>query len=135
MANYYGTTRSNYFLVKDAEAFKAEMENLPVEVITSKIGNETGYGIMDNDADGGGLSWVTLDEDGEAIDLDWIEVLSKHLRDGQVCVLMETGAEKYRLLNGYAFAFNNKGEERTVRLTNIYDLAAELGDGITKAEY
>ena len=136
MANYYGQTRTNYFLVKDAEAFKAEMANYEVCVIEQKIGEETGYGILDEDSDGGGLQWSQFNEETEDYDdLVWEDIIGKHLKDGEVCVLVETGAEKYRYLNGWAIAFNNKGETRRVDTTDIYDLAKEIGTGITRAEY
>jgi len=136
MANYYGQARTNYFLVKDAEAFKTEMANYPVNVIEQKIGEETGYGILDEDADGGGLPWSLFNEDtDEYDDLVWEVIIGQHLKDGEVCVLMETGAEKYRYLSGWAIAFNNKGETRRVDITDIYNLAKELGTGITPAEY
>lgn len=136
MANYYGQARTNYFLVKDADAFKAEMANYAVTVIEQKIGEETGYGILDEDGDGGGLQWSQFNEETEKYDdLVWETIIGNHLRDGEVCVLMETGAEKYRYLNGWAIAFNNKGETRRVDITDIYDLAKELGTGVTQAEY
>ena len=136
MANYYGQSRTNYFLVKDAEAFKTEMANYPVNVIEQKIGVETGYGILDEDSDGGGLAWSVFNEDTDDYDdLVWEDIIGKHLKDGEVCVLMETGAEKYRYLSGWAIAFNNKGETRRVDITDIYNLAKELGTGVTQAEY
>jgi hypothetical protein len=136
VANYYGQSRTNYFLVKDAEAFKAEMMNYEVTVIEQNIGGETHYGILDADADGGGLQWSQLNEENDDYDdLVWEDIIGKHLRDGEVCVLVETGAEKYRYLNGWAIAFNNKGETRRVDTTDIYDLAKEIGTGITRAEY
>ena len=136
MANYYGQARTNYFLVKDAEAFKTEMANYSVNVIEQKIGEETGYGILDEDSDGGGLQWSQFNEETEDYDdLVWEVIIGNHLKDGEVCVLMETGAEKYRYLSGWAIAFNNKGESRRVDITDIYDLAKELGTGVTQAEY
>lgn len=136
MANYYGQARTNYFLVKDAEAFKAEMMNYEVNVIEQDIDGQTAYGIMDADNDGGGLQWSQFNDDTEDYDdLVWETIIGNHLRDGEVCVLMETGAEKYRYLSGWAIAFNNKGETRRVDITDIYDLAKELGTGVTQAEY
>ena len=136
MANYYGQARTNYFLVKDAEAFKTEMAKYPVRVIEQKIGAESAYGILDDDGDAGGLPWSQFNEEtDEYEDLVWETIIGNHLKDGAVCVLMETGAEKYRYLSGWAIAFNNKGETRRVDITDIYDLAKELGTGVTQAEY
>ena len=139
MANYYGQGRTNYFAVKDADAFKAEMANYPVEVITDEVDGETLYGLLDANPDGGGWDWSYIaeleDEDGEIVEtdmeIDWPEVFARHLVDGHVAILMETGAEKYRYLIGYALAVNSKGETREVNLSkDIYTLAQELGDKV-----
>ena len=136
MANYYGTARTNYFLVKDEEAFKAEMEKFEVTVISQKIDDQNLYGILDNDPDGGGMPWSFYNDETEEYDeIEWTEILGKHLADGQVGILMESGAEKHRYIGGYAVAFNNKGESRNVNLVDIYELAKELGTGVTQATY
>jgi hypothetical protein len=48
---------------------------------------------------------------------------------------MGAGAEKLRYINGWAEAYNNKGEKRVINLGDIYKLAEELGSEITRAEY
>jgi hypothetical protein len=141
MANYYGVARTNYFAVKSAEDFTAEMANYPVEVITSvNVAGETLYGLMDTNSDGGGWEWSYVaemeDEDGEPyetdLEIDWVEVFARHLEDGWVAILMETGAEKYRYLSGYALAVNSKGESREINLSRDIDkLANELGENVT----
>lgn len=136
MAQYFGTARTNYFLVKDEEAFKAEMEKFEVSVNTQTIDDQNLYSLIDNDPDGGGMPWSFYnDETEEHEDIEWSDILGKHLADGQVCVLMESGAEKHRYISGYAVAFNNKGETRSINLNDIYDLAKELGTGVTQATY
>jgi hypothetical protein len=141
MANYYGVARTNYFAVKSAEDFTAEMANYPVEIITTEDKDGvTLYGLMDQNSDGGGWDWSYVaeleDEDGEIIEtdleIDWVEVFARHLADGWVAILMETGAEKYRYLSGYALAVNSKGESREINLSRDIDkLAHELGDTVT----
>jgi hypothetical protein len=139
MANYYGQGRTNYFAVKDADAFKAEMAQYPVEVITSEKDGETLYGLLDADENGSGWPYAYIteleDEDGEPVEtdmeIDWVAVFARHLVDGWVAVMTETGAEKYRYMIGYALAVNSKGESREVNLSkDIYTLAQELGDKI-----
>jgi hypothetical protein len=145
MANYYGVGRTNYFAVKSAEDFTAEMANYPVEVITRE--GEDGvtlYGLMDADSDGGGWNWSYVAEleaeDGEPVEtdleIDWVEVFARHLADGWVAILMETGAEKYRYVSGYALAVNSKGESHEINLSrDIAKLALTLGENVTDASY
>ena len=139
MANYYGTTRSNYFAVKDVEAFLAEMgkHSAIVEVIHRDQEDGTRlYGVMDNDQDGGGNLWSYYSfEDDEEYELDWGAIFSKHLADGWVAVIVTAGAEKHRYVSGNAFAYNNKGEEVRLDLSDIYTLAKDLGENITHAAY
>jgi hypothetical protein len=144
MANYYGIGRTNYFAVKSAEDFTAEMANYPVEVITREQDGVTLYGLLDANSDGGGWEWSYVaeleDEDGEPIEtdleIDWAEVFARHLVDGWVAILMETGAEKYRYVSGYALAVNSKGESHEINLSrDIAKLALTLGENVTDASY
>lgn len=145
MANYYGIGRTNYFAVKDAELFKDEMANYPVEVVTREGEDGTTlYGLLDANADGGGWEWSYVaeleGEDGEVIEtdleIDWAEVFARHLVDGWVAILMETGAEKYRYVSGYALAVNSKGESHEINLSrDIWKLAETLGENVTEVAY
>lgn len=145
MANYYGQARTNYFAVKDADAFLADMADLPVEVITETTDSgETLYGFLDANQDGAGLDYSRIieieNEDGEVeetnVDIFWTDILASHLADGHVAILMEIGSEKYRYLSGYAVAVNSKGETREVILSKDIDaLAHELGDHVTEVSY
>lgn len=137
MANYYGQTRSNYFFVKDAEAFKAELSKYPVEIITEERDGKTLYGFMDRDVNGAGTIEYYYDEEtgDNSEDLDWSDFFKRHLADGWVAVIIHAGSEKYRYINGLATAYNNKGEGRAIGLDDIYHLANELGENITRAEY
>jgi hypothetical protein len=137
MANYYGNARSNYFRVKDDEAFIDAMENIPsIELIHEENGT---FVILGDDPDGAGWpSWAYDEENDTDIEIDLPAVVSEHLADGEVAIFMESGAEKLRYIVGYAEAINNKGERREVSLNSIYELAGELTDrpkDITTAEY
>ena len=134
MANYYASSRSNYFNVKDADAFKAAMANFgDVEVITDKDGR---YGVLSQHSDNG--TWPSYffdDITDEETEVDFFSFVADHLADDEVAIFMEAGAEKLRYICGYAVAVNNKGETRMIALSNIYDLAKELGSNVTMAEY
>ena len=137
MANYYGQTRSNYFAVKEAEAFKEELSKYPVEIITQEKDGATLYGFMDRDVDGAGTVEYYYDEEtgDNSADLDWVDFFSRHLADGEVAVIVHCGSEKYRYINGYTTAYNNKGGEIHLGLEDIYTLANQLGENITRAEH
>jgi hypothetical protein len=136
MANFYGQARSNYFAVKDAGSFLDEMTQYPVEVITQEKDGVTLYGFVDADADGGADVWSKWDEDkAETVEIDWAEVFKRHLQDDWVAVIMECGSEKYRYLSGFTIAYNNKGETKSLGLSDIYSLASGIGSKITEASY
>lgn len=133
MANYYGQARSNYFAVKDSEAFLEEMEQYSAEVIVKETDGLTLYGFIDTDDNGGGC--IVQVKDGEYVEVDWNEVFQRHLADGWVAIIMETGSEKYRYLVGTATAYNNKGDIEFISLDEIYSLATNIGENFTRAEY
>jgi hypothetical protein len=137
MANYYGQARTNYFQVKDLNAWRQELTGYPVELIEQKLDDGTiKVGFMDANEDGGGLDWQLYDEEGNEIEIDWTDILARHLADNEVAIIMETGAEKYRYMSGWALAVNNKKETREISLAkDIYTLAQELGENVTGATY
>lgn len=138
MANFYGTARSNYFRVKDGALFRAYI--LPMQslnLITQKVKGETLFGIISTCDDTGTFpSSLYNEETGEDTEIDLIAGIAAHLCPGEVCVLMEAGAEKLRYISGWAQAFDHTGEVVTVSLSDIYKLAkAKFNVEPTAAEY
>lgn len=138
MANFYGQTRSNYFAVKNEEAFREEIAKLPVELIEGKK-EEDGtqlFGFLDCDQNGGADIWGVYDEETEEyVEVDWAKFFQTHLADDWVAVIVSVGTEKYRYFQGDAVAYNNKGETRSVNIEQIYELASDLGSNRTHASY
>ena len=132
MANYFAQARTNYFKVKDPEAFIAHMNHYNVTVIARTLeSGESLYGFIDDNADGAGLDWSSWDErTDEETDIPWVPILASHLAEGHVAIVMEVGWEAYRWLNGYAFAVNHLGEAVEVNLMDIYERAKTLGPHI-----
>jgi hypothetical protein len=128
MANYYASARSNYFKVKDHEAFKQALAPFDVQIIE----DERGVVIFSNSDEG--WSWWNSETDEDTYGS---EVISPHLADGEVCILMEAGAEKLRYISGYAVAFTNEGREVSVSLNDIYSLAQKEWPNysVTEATY
>lgn len=133
MSNYYSTTRTNYFKVKDSEAFTKELEGVDgIEALNE--GNEFVL-LATGDAGFPSVRYVQTEEGEVDVDFDVIDLVSKHLADEQVAIFMEAGSEKLRYIHGHAIAVNNKGETRQIYLSDIYKLAEQLGSEITPVEY
>ncbi len=133
MANYIAMARSNYFKVKDVEAFKKRFHGMQdMEVIEDDEGR---VGLMCN-GEGAWPSDVFDEDSNEHVDYDFVKDLQSHLAPKQVVVLIEIGFEKMRYLVGQARAFTNRGPEIFIQLSDIYKLAAEKFKIIpTVAEY
>ena len=119
--NYSGTARSNYFRVKNAAAFQAFVKKLPGVRIEKK---DDRFALLADE--GWPSSWSNDD------DLDIIQELHPYIADGDVAVLMGSGYEGMRYVDGVAVAVNNKGETRRVSLEDIYKLAEDLAAPGTK---
>ena len=135
MANYVSQTRTNYFKVKDAEAFKAWCRTwiTDLDVVRGREGEEEElYRIL---CPGSPPDARRDDPETEWFEADFIEELAEHLEDEWVAVIMNIGHEKQRYLVGYAVAVNSHGNHQTVNLDDIYVAAKELGEHITRAEY
>lgn len=74
-------------------------------------------------------------------DPDWtfcesiIDIVARHLIDGDVAVFQEVGSEKMRYVGGVSVAVNSKGETVRVDLDDIYEKAKALGENVTVAAY
>jgi hypothetical protein len=135
MADYHAWARTNYFAVKDPDAFRAAMSVFSVEVITTSAGDPpaTLYGLLSDDESG----WPTTLYDevtGDDDYVDFVGMVAEHLAQDHVAIFMESGHEKLRYVAGFAVAVNSKGETQRVTLDEIYDPAARLGTVATRAE-
>jgi hypothetical protein len=134
MANWYGQARSNYFKVKDIEAFKEALS--PVEIEVSYSPENDNCMIMSTDEYGGWPSQYYDEDKDDSVDFELTTIVAQHLVEGQVCVLIETGAEKLRYLSGHSVAFDHSGETVYVSLDDIYAKAEEkFGITPTHASY
>lgn len=119
MANYSPALRSNPFRVKDREAFAAWIEGdleaeLDMDFITDEPDQLVLYGYSD---------LPSYDEAGEEI--DFLQTLATHLKEGEVALIFGVGSEKLRYLVGFAFAIHSNGDVIEVNLNQIYREAAE----------
>ena len=137
MTNYYATGRTNYFAVKDAEAFKAEIDalNSGLEVVSQERDGKKLVALLSENEFG--FVWNAYNkEDSDDYEIDWSAIFNRHLEDDWVAIIMETGAEGLRYVSGIALAFNNKGETIAVDLANeINRRAKELGTQVAEASW
>lgn len=132
MANYYATSRTNTFRVKDPKAFKAWAEKIGIKV--HERADASGFVLFPNDMDDCG-TFPSYDSDAED-EIDFANQLSAHLAEGSVAVIVEAGAEKLRYVHGHAIAVDCRGRQVCVALDDIYTLATkEFGGEISRAEY
>jgi hypothetical protein len=121
MANWYGSSRSNYFRVKDSDAFLQWVGKRGLGLYKNSE-DATVFAIHSGNSTDGG-SWPSYDL-GSVTEIDLVAELAQHLPKGQVAVLMEIGAEKLRYLTGIAIAVNHQGRAAVVSLDDIYRKAA-----------
>lgn len=119
MANWYGTSRSNYVRVKDVEQAVAALEPFSNEV--HRHPTETDAIMISGNDDDGSFNNVATDEDGADFELDWGAWARDHLKQGQILVLISVGAEKLRYVSGWAEAYNDKGDYVCVNLLRALD--------------
>lgn len=132
--NYDSWARSNYFQVKDNEAFEAWCTLVDVQY--EKESRDDGsilYGFI---SDNGSWPVDRYDEvTEEDVEVDFFAEVSEHLKDGYVAVFMEVGHEGMRYLSASAYAINNKGESEEIYLDQIYEVAKKLGSKIGDCSY
>lgn len=140
MANWYGAARSNYFRVKDHEAFKASMSENGVDVFEGE-GKTAGMVMVTPntlvDDSGGWPRWRYDENTDEDVEIDVPELVAGHLAEGSVAVFMQCGHEKLRYLDGYAEAIDRTGKRIAVSLNDIFQMAAKSFEGqtVTDATY
>ena len=135
MANWIGSARTNYFRVKDGDAFKAWAKAASL-VVFEEDGR---FGVYSED-EYGGWPEIVFDDDATDAHRDFYitHELAQHVADGEIVVCLEAGAEKLRYITGSALAFkatNGAPETIGITLDDIYDLAqAKWGERPSAAE-
>ena len=135
MADWYGTSRSNYFHVKDEEAFRKFTDAYELDIVKQ---DETGAFCFLSGTEKGNIPtrW-DVSEDNNQEEISIADEIHEHLVPEQVCVIMESGAEAKRHVTGYAVAIHSSGEKVEINLRDIYKEAQEAfpDSSITEAMY
>ena len=140
--NYIGSCRSNYFAVKDEEAFKQWCERAYLTFIKDDhkafTFSRKRYNYVGFYKEEGGMPSEIDDENGDTQDVEFMEELRKHLVPGSVAIVQEVGAEGMRYFTGFAMAINSKGKIISIGIEDIIDKAKKLTDkprSVTPCQY
>lgn len=135
MANWTGMSRTNYFLVRDEQAFREWADTLP-DVRLVQDGHGAFALIADTDDGSWPASRYIGPEDAQELEFDIINEIVGFLADGEVAVFVTAGHEKARYATGEAIAINSAGESAFVGINQIYSIAERLlGKRPSRAEY
>ena len=136
MADWYGTSRSNYVKIKDMDALNKALEPWCINTEADLHGR---IAFFARDSDNGGWPSWAQDAEGNEIEFEWETVICPHMEDGEILVIRSVGAEKLRYVTGHAAAFDNTGKSISLSLDLIYSMAANHFGvpeaNITTAEY
>jgi hypothetical protein len=133
--DYYGTARTNYFRVKNAQAFKDAVEKISgLSYEIRRVENAAMFGIFTNNQYG----WIEeyYDEETDSdVSIDWDKFFKTHLHKDSVAIMRDVGNEEQRYLHGHTIAWNANGDKKIICLDDIYALATELGTVHTRVEW
>lgn len=124
MSNWIGHARSNYFRVKDVDAFISFVNSIPGLAFWTKETNGTSFAIFVDETDHGG--WPdTREVEGQADDIYGMETLADdlahHLAENEVAILMEVGNEGFRYFTFRSTAVAWDGRRIDLDSDDIYD--------------
>jgi len=124
MADWTGHARSNYFRVKDVDAFTTFINNVPGIAFWTKDNDSTNFAIFADVTDHGG--WPdTRDIEGQddnCYDMGSLaDDLVQHLAENEVAILMEIGNERLRYFTFRSTAVTWDGRRIDLDSDEIYD--------------
>lgn len=122
---WQGAACSNRVQIEDMDGLEKALEPFEgvVEMTFDRHG-KVGFKSGDESNDGGWPSTVT-DDDGNEFEFDPVQLICPFMAEGAVLVMMQSGADKYREITGYARAYRKDGTEITICLDDIYQKAAD----------
>jgi hypothetical protein len=133
-SKYQGTTRTNYFAVKDLPAFESELKDL----CRNHLGNSSFRLIHAGSPQEPTCAvlfytkelWLP-DREGS----QWAALVRRHLKDDWVSIIMHVGSEGFESLHAEAHAYNSKGEIESVNLARIEEQARRIGRKVTETSF
>lgn len=101
MANYESVTRSNYFHVKDEDAFSKFMDTVSGDDMHCWSNKDEDGNTLHAFGCDGNIYGVLNGAEDDNFDL-FLSELQKHISPEDAVILMESGHEKLRYVTGYA---------------------------------
>jgi hypothetical protein len=134
MSDYYAMCRSNYFKVKDEQGFHKFIDDYGAEIITKSVNGQILFGFIT----GHELGYIPTrydEEDDDCISI--LDEISSYLAEGETAIIMETGNDKAKYLNGLAFAIHSNGEciSKSLASDIFKEAGNKFGGNITYCEY
>ena len=121
MPAYSAIGLTNYFRVKDKEAFYEAIADYPAKVFVHPEDDQLISLAAECYDDQG---WHKTTRSGKRFSI--YSTVGKHLAEDEVAVFMEVGGARLTYLGGKAVAVNSKGKRTTVDLSDIYEKARVL---------
>lgn len=123
--------RSNFFAVKDPEAFVHEMNSFDLFQVQHDGNGRFCLLHVQPDRDWGRWPSISFDpETGEEESVEFFAIIAGHLREGEVAVFFHVSADKLRSIVGEAVAVNSAGQVERLSLQDIYERARTLGPSV-----
>jgi hypothetical protein len=123
MADWYGTARTNYVLIKDMEGLKKALE--PFDVSIKEHPKHKGFVRLDpSSSQDGDFPSTVFDDDDEEIEFSFPEHVVPYLAEGQVLIATAAGADGLRYITGWATAFAWNGQTKSISISDITKVAA-----------
>lgn len=138
MANYNCWVRTNYFHVKDEEAFQILMEKVQPangEIEVWKETDQAGKPVFGFGCSGGILGIPDRDPEDDDCEYDYVAFLKglqECVKEDDAVILMESGHEKLNYLSGNALVLTKDQTASLDIITLAQEMAAEL---LGKPEY
>ncbi len=135
MSSWIGSARTNYFAVKDRAGLEKALA--PFEIAIEAHPEDLAFVSLRTDDEWGGMPSIAYieseeDEDGMVEDqevfFDPVEHICPFMREDQLLVIVESGAERLRYITGVANAYSADGRHVGISIDDIYEKAVkELG--------
>ena len=120
--DFISTGRTNYFKVKDVDAFQKWVTSFGGDFIDKSPKAPELVGLLLNGIPD--MKRADAEDDAELVEFDFYGELRDHLQKGQVAVYMESGNEGHRYVQGFAVAITPGKEDVSIATEEIYKRAS-----------